>query len=225
MVSNASLQFLYDLYQNNNRDWFEKNKKRYEKDLKKPFEDTVAAVIASIAAFEPAFGALTPKDCIFRLYRDTRFSKDKTPYKTHVSASFTPKDKHKPSDAMMYPGYYLHLEYGNLMLGGGAYMIEKEPLQRIRTVIAQDPDTFKGLITDKNFVDKYQNIRGEANKVLPPDLKAAAKQEPLIANKQFYFMAEMDPETALRTDFPAFAADCFRAGKALNDFLRAAMQL
>ena len=223
MLTAASLQFLYELSQNNNRDWFEKNKKRYEKDLKKPFEDTVAAVIAAIATFEPAFGNLTPKDCIFRLYRDTRFSKDKTPYKNHVSAAFTPKEKHKPSDAIMYPGYYLHLEYGNLMLGGGAYMIDKEPLQRIRTAIAQDPETFQALLQDKAFVEKYENIRGEANKVLPADLKAAAKQEPLIANKQFYFMAEIDPETALQPNFPAVAADYFRAGMPLNVFLRSAI--
>lgn len=225
MLTAASLQFLYDLSQNNNRDWFDKNKKRYEKELKQPFEATVAAVIQTLAQEEPAYAPLTPKDCIFRIYRDTRFSKDKSPYKTNVAAAFTPKNRHKASDAISFPGYYLHLEYGNLMLGGGAYMIDKAPLQSIREAIAADPEHFTQLVTAPDFVEKYGSIRGEANKVLPPEFKTLAKQVPLIAHKQFYFMSEMDPETVLRPDFPAFAADYFRAGRALNEFLRVAMGL
>ena len=223
MITAASLNFLYDLSQNNNRDWFEKNKKRYEQDLKKPFEATVAALIEAIGAFEPTFGPITPKECIFRIYRDTRFSKDKSPYKTNVAAAFTPKNFGKSSDAMVYPGYYLHLEYGRLMLGGGAYMPEKDALQRIRTAIGQDPEAFRALISDPVFVEKYETIQGEANKVLPEPFKTLAKIEPLIANKQFYFMAEMDPEMALRPDFPTWAADYFRAAKSFNEFLRRAM--
>ncbi|HMX39534.1 MAG TPA: DUF2461 domain-containing protein [Saprospiraceae bacterium] len=223
MLSTASLQFLYDLSQNNNRDWFEKNKKRYESDLKKPFEATVSALIAAIRGFEPGFGPLNAKDCIFRIYRDTRFSKDKSPYKTHMAAAFTPRPSGRSSDAMTYPGYYLHLEYGSLMLGGGVYMPDKESVQRIRTAISQDPEAFRALVSAPDFVERYGALRGEINKVLPEPLKSAAKQEPLVAHKQFYFMMELDPETILRADFPAWAADYFRAAKPVNDFLRQAM--
>jgi uncharacterized protein (TIGR02453 family) len=221
MLTSDSLQFLYDLSQNNNRDWFEKNKKRYEAVLKKPFEATVAALIERLLRFEPGFGPLAPKDCIFRIHRDTRFSKDKSPYKTNVAAAFTPKGTKGNAEMMSYPGYYFSLEFGNLWIGGGAYFLDKEPLHRVRTAIAQDPEAFRALLDEKDLAEKFGGLaQSEVNKVMPPDLKDAAKQEPLLLNKQFYFMAEMDPETALRPDFPDFLAEHFRAGKPLNDWLR-----
>lgn len=220
MLTSDSLQFLYDLSQNNNRDWFEKNKKRYETVLKKPFEALVAAVIERLLVFEPGYGPITPKDCIFRLHRDTRFSKDKSPYKTHVSANFTPKGMKSTADAMSFPGYYLHVEFGALWIGGGAYALEKEPLHRLRAAIAQDPSALHELIDHKDFKEKYGALRGEVNKVMPPEFKEAARAEPLLYHKQFYYMAELDPENALRPDFADFVADYFRAGKPLNDYFR-----
>lgn len=218
-----ALQFLYELSQNNNRDWFEKNKKRYEADLKKPFEALVGAVIERVLRFEPAFGPITPKDSIFRIYRDTRFSKDKSPYKAHVSASFTPKGIKLSGEAMSYPGYYLHLEFGALWIGGGAYFLDKEPLRKVRAAIAQDPAALHKLLNAKDFTEKYGALRGETNKVMPPEFKEAAKAEPLLFQKQFYFMAELDPENALRPDFADFVAAHFEAGKPLNDYFRAAI--
>ncbi|MFN0037722.1 MAG: DUF2461 domain-containing protein [Saprospiraceae bacterium] len=218
MLHSDFLQFLYDLSQNNNRDWFEKNKKRYEASVKKPFEGLVGEVIERLRAFEPGF-QIQPKDCIHRIYRDTRFSADKTPYKTHVSAVFTQKGR----QTMEQPGYYLHMEFGNLTLGGGAYFLEKEPLAKVRTAIAQDPEAFRSLVFEKNFAEKYGEIKGEKNKVLPPEFKEAAKKEPFLANKQFYFMTELEPEISLRPQLADFVADYFRAGRALNEFLRKAI--
>lgn len=223
MLNSDFLQFLYDLSQNNNRDWFEKNKKRYETTVKKPFEQTVAAVIERVQQMEPTYGPLLPKDCIFRIYRDTRFSQDKTPYKTHISAQFTPKHIKSTNDAISYPGYYFQVEFGSLWIGGGAYYLDKEPLRKVRTAISQDPDAFKSLLESADFKEKYGDIRGEKNKVLPPEFKEAARSEPLIANKQLYFMAEMDPEIALRSDFPDFVAAYFQAGKPLNEYFRKAI--
>jgi len=218
MLSPDLLQFLYELSQNNNRDWFEKNKKRFEATVKKPFELLVGELIERLKTLEPEF-QIQPKDCIHRIYRDTRFSADKTPYKTHVSAVFTQRGR----QTMDQPGYYLHLEFGNLMLGGGAYFLDKEPLQKARAAIAQDPEAFRSIIFDPNFVEKFGDIKGERNKVMPAEFKEAVKKEPFLANKQFYFMAELDPETCLRPDFADFVLDYFRAGKQLNDFFRAAV--
>lgn len=220
MITHDFLQFLYELSQNNNRDWFEKNKKRYESTVKKPFEATVAAIIERVQQFEPQYGPITPKDCIFRIYRDTRFSKDKSPYKTNVAAAFNPKNIKSTSDALSFPGYYFHLEFGALWIGGGAYFLDKEPLRKVRTAIMQDPEAFRALISEKNFVEKYGALRGETNKVLAPEFKEAAKTEPLLYNKQYYFMAELDPELALDSRFPDFVADHFRAGRELNAFFR-----
>ena len=92
MINTASLQFLYELSQNNNKDWFDKNKARYEADLKKPWEATVAAIIERIKAFEPDLQS-TAKESIPRIYRDTRFSTNKSPYKTNVAAIINPGGK------------------------------------------------------------------------------------------------------------------------------------
>ncbi len=219
MLSTDLLHFLYELSQNNNKDWFERNKPRYEAVVKKPFETTVMAIIERISAFDPAYAALTPKNCIFRIYRDVRFSKDKTPYKNHISASFSPKGK-KMDTGGDYSGFYLHIEFGSLMLGGGAYFLDKPALHKVRTAILRDPDTLRALLAEPDFVAKYGELQGERNKVLPPEFKEAARQEPLLAMKQYYFMTEMDPEMITRPDFPDFAADYFRAGQEVNAWLR-----
>lgn len=218
MIQSDFLQFLYDLNQNNNKDWFEKNKKRYENAVKKPFEQLIGAVIERIRSFEPTF-QIQPKDCLFRIYRDTRFSADKTPYKTHVAAVFTPKGR----QSLHFPGYYMQIEFGNLMLGGGAYFLEKEPLSKLRKAIMQDPGAFRALLGDPNFSAKYGELKGEKNKVLPPEFKEAVKAEPLIAHKEFYFMTDIDPERCLQPDLADFIADYFKAGKPLNDFFRQAL--
>jgi uncharacterized protein (TIGR02453 family) len=220
MINAASLQFLYELSQNNNKDWFDKNKPRYEADLKKPWEDTVGAIIERVKTFEPALQS-TAKESIPRIYRDTRFSTNKSPYKTNVAAIINPGGK----KAVDFPGYYIHLEFGNLMIGGGAYQVEKEPLHRIRTAIAQDPETFMEILHAPDFVTKFGEIKGEQNKVLPPEFKELKAKYPVIANKQFYFMAEMDPETALRPDFPEYVADYCKASAPLVEFLRKAILL
>ena len=105
--------------------------------MKKPFETLVGALILEIQKFEDGF-QLLPKDCMFRLHRDTRFSNDKTPYKTHMAAIFVPGGK-KSMAEMEVPGYYFHISFGELAIGGGAYALDKEPLMRVRRAIAQDP--------------------------------------------------------------------------------------
>lgn len=218
MLQSDFLQFLYELSQNNNRDWFEKNKKRYEATVKKPFEQLVAALIAKLQTIEPGF-QIQPKDCIHRIYRDTRFSADKTPYKTHVSAVFTTRGR----QTMEEPGYYFHLEFGNLMIGGGAYFLDKEPLYKVRKAIAQDLNAFREVVNDPSFVQHYGGVQGDKNKILPPEFKELARQEPLLANKQFYFMAEMDPEICLQPDFVEVALEYFAAAKRFNDYFRRAL--
>lgn len=219
MLNAASLQFLYDLSQNNNREWFEKNKPRYERELKKPFEQTVLALQQAFSKLEPEW-KLDPKDAVFRIYRDTRFSADKTPYKTNVAAVFNPGGR----KSLEFPGYYLHLEYGVLNLGGGAYFLEKDALHRLRTAITQQPSEFRALVENPEFVKHYGDLRGDKNKVMPPEFKEVAKTEPLLYHKQFYYMADLDPETAIRPDFVDFTIEYYRAAKPVNDFLVAALK-
>ncbi|TNE60293.1 MAG: DUF2461 domain-containing protein [Bacteroidetes bacterium] len=219
MLNTDFLQFLYELSQNNNRDWFTKNKKRFETTVKKPFETFVEALIARIKTFEPDYQPEV-KDCVFRIYRDTRFSSDKTPYKTHMSAVITSQGR----KTLHEPGYYFQISFGSLSLGGGAYFLEKEPLAAVRRAIAKHPKALQKLIETPAFMDRFGEIKGEKNKILPAEFKQAAVAEPLLFNKQFYYMTEVDPELALGADAVDHIVDYFKAGKPVNDLFRKALK-
>ena len=214
MLSQRSLDFLKDLSKNNNRDWFLANKARYEADLKKPFEEFIGKLIQAVQQLDNRV-QIEPKKAIFRINRDTRFSKDKSPYKTNVGAIISPAG----AKGKEFPGFYIHVEQGLLMLGGGAYFLEKEPLHQVRQYISLHPKRFQEIIKHPDFVSKFGAIKGEQNKKLPTEFQEAAVNQPLLYNKQFYFMAELAPHHALGTEAIPFAMAYFSAGKPLNDFL------
>lgn len=220
MLSNEIITFLKDLNKNNNRDWFKSNKKRYEEEVKIPFQSFVEEMITEIEKFDSEINA-TVKKSIFRIYRDTRFSKDKTPYKTHISAAFATKGKTNPND----PGYYFHLEPGRLMIGGGAYFMDKGGLQALRESIQNDTKGFQKVIENKNFVKHFKAIQGEANKRIPKEFKETFTTFPLIANKQFFFMAEHSSDIVSKKNFLKLVIDHFKAGYELNCYLREAFQI
>ncbi len=217
MLSKEILSFLRKLEKNNNRDWFNTHKKNYETDVKAPFEAFVTELIAQVGKFDPLIDMPTKK-AIFRIYRDTRFSKDKTPYKTHISAAFAPNGRKNPND----PGYYFHLESGRLMIGGGAYFIDKTGLQTLREFIDNDVARFKKVIGKSAFKKHYEMVRGEANKRIPKEFNTTFEKEPLIANKQFYFMAELPSANILEKDFMKNLIGYYKAGYEFNAYLREA---
>ncbi len=218
MIQQESIDFLRELAQNNNRDWFHRNKKRYEKELKNPWKAFIQKLIVAFQAYEPAI-QIQPKDAIFRIARDVRFSKDKTPYQTHVSALISPGGR----KAKEHPGFYIQLSTGVLALGGGAYFLESSTLQQVRERIAREPAYFRGLIEAENFVRHYEQIRGDQHKRIPKEFKEVHEQLPVIANKQYYYMAELPPEEILRDDIVDFVTSYYLAGKPLNDFLAEAI--
>ena len=218
MLSPATLQFLRELANNNNRDWFNQNKKRYEADVKKPSEQFTLALIEEIQSFDPEI-QVTPKEVLFRIYRDTRFSKDKTPYKTHIGGLISRYGR----KGKEYPGYYFHVEGGALMLGGGGYFLEKSTLQRVREAISGDLTGFDKVINDKGFVETFGVVKGEEHKRIPKEFKEAHAKQPLIAKKQFYYMQEFPPEKAIGPEGVKFAAEAFQKGKVLNDYLIACL--
>src|SRR3989449_4722316 len=130
----ALTDFLGDLAQNNNRPWFVWNKPAYDL-LRAEFEELVTDLVARVAKFDRGLGPVDPKKAMFRIYRDTRFSKDKTPYKTHFSAAI--RDRAKRG---LEPGYYFHIDHkGILLAGGGIYQPDPTILARIRRYIAAKP--------------------------------------------------------------------------------------
>ncbi|MEM9823329.1 MAG: DUF2461 domain-containing protein, partial [Bacteroidota bacterium] len=205
--------------ENNHREWFHANKKRYETDVKKPFYAFVELMIDQLAALDRTI-LLTPKDCIFRINRDIRFSKDKTPYKTQMSAIISPGGRKALSGP---PGLYLQFSVEDARIYSGLYQIEKKDLQNIREAIASQPKEFAKLIKAKKFVDTFGEIHGEKNKRLPKDLREAAEAQPLIYNKSFYYFASFPPDFILDPQLPQILVKHFKAAQPLNAFLRAAM--
>ena len=124
------IQFFKDLAANNNRDWFHANKKNYEINVKKPFYQLTQSLIDT-CGFD-----LEVKNAVFRINRDVRFSKDKSPYKNYVASVISPYGRKN----MEYPGLFLHLEPGNFMLGGGCHQPSKENLSKIRSYIVENPE-------------------------------------------------------------------------------------
>ena len=208
------LQFFKDLAANNDRDWFLANKKRYEKSVKKAMEIFVADLITEIRKDDKTL-AIKPSDAIFRINRDIRFSKDKTPYKLNASAVVGPGGRKGMSAA----GIYVELGPEKLGMASGIYSPDKDTLQKVRTVISQDPKGFMKVLADKKFKSVWGELQGEKNKILPPEFKAVAEDCPHIYNKQFYYWVELDPKLVESDKLMKIVMEHYNAAKAVNDFL------
>lgn len=220
MQPSIIIKFLEDLAANNNREWFQENKKRYEKEVKKPFEAFTARVLNEIGTFDTPL-PVKPSKCIFRINRDTRFSADKAPYKLHVAANFTPHG----SSGMGYPGYYMHLGIEESFVGGGVYMPDKNAIEAIRNYMMENRAEYEQLISNQNFVKKYGTIKGESNKRLNAPYKELFFEFPAIALKQFYFMKDAPVSEMTENELFDYVIEHFKAGKPVNLFLRKALQL
>lgn len=208
------LSFFADLRENNERDWFKAQKKRYEQAVKKPFEQFVSALIERMQIEDPEL-VVTPKDCIFRIYRDTRFSKDKTPYKLHASAAINRGGKKDHSE----PGIYLQASDESFGIFSGNYRPDTKNLRAIREEIVSNMEEFQALLDDKNFKAKFGTIQGEKNKRLPKEFMEAAEQQPLLFNKQFYYAHEMDAETLLQDNLVELVMEYYHASRPMGAFL------
>ncbi len=208
------LQFFMDLAGNNNKDWFDLNRKRYEVNVKDAFKNFVTHIISKLAEEDPAFKDLEASSCIFRINRDIRFSKDKTPYKMNVSAVVAPEGKKSKA----INGVYFELGPEHVRVYGGVYEIDKDDLLTVREGIAKNPEKFKKVYSDPSFKKVYGEILGEKNKVIPKELKEAAELEPLIYNKQWYFYKQFDAEVVLNDNLDQLVIDCYRAGQPVEKF-------
>ncbi|MDX1686081.1 MAG: DUF2461 domain-containing protein [Saprospiraceae bacterium] len=212
------LTFFKALRANNNRDWFIENKKRYEAHVKEPFKGFIAHMILKLRELDPQI-LITPKDAIFRIYRDIRFSKDKTPYKQHVSAVLSRGGRKD----MTTPGIYLQLNDEETRIYSGVYKPDKKQLEAIRTHIARYPDEFKSLYKNESFNEYYGEIRGEKNKRLPKHFQEAANNESLICNKGFYYFHSLPPNIIMEDDFDNIIIEHYKVARPLNDFFQNAI--
>jgi uncharacterized protein (TIGR02453 family) len=186
-----TLAFLKNIKSNNNRDWFEKNKERYLA-AKEEHELFVDKIIKGVAKFDKKVSAdMKAKDCVFRIYKDVRFSKDKTPYKTNFGASINPGGKKS-----LVAGYYLHIEPGASFLAGGVYMPEASMLQAIRQEIDYNADAFLKILKSASFKN-YFNGLDDVDKLKNPP-KGFEKDHPqveILKHKHFlvsYALSDKD---------------------------------
>jgi uncharacterized protein (TIGR02453 family) len=213
-----TIDFLSELRENNAKEWFEANRKRYEASVKKPILEFAAEMIERMREVDPEITML-PKNAVFRIHRDTRFSNDKSPYKTNVGMVVTRGEKHNPG----VPGLYFHLDASQMYIATGLYFLEPAQLRAVREHIASNLSQFQNLLEDEEFQQHFGTIAGEKNKVLPPEFKEAAQQQPLLYNKQFYYSSDHKPEVALRDDLPEFVMTRIRAAGPMNRFLSEAI--
>ncbi len=212
------IKFFKDLEKNNDREWFHANKKRYEEHVKTPFFDFIEVMIDKMQAIDATI-VITPKDAIFRIHRDVRFSKDKSPYKVQVSAIIS-KGGRKD---MSTPGIYIQANHKEFGIYSGAYKPDKNQLQGIREAIASDLSGFKKLTKAKSFINKFGAIQGEQNKRIPKEFQEALEEQPLIANKQFYYVANLSNEVILDPKLPKIVMDHYKAALPMSNFLSEAM--
>jgi uncharacterized protein (TIGR02453 family) len=214
----STLKFLKDLKSNNNKEWFDKHKETYL-EVKKDLEFFVQELINGIAVFDPQVRGLEVKKSVFRIYKDVRFSKDKTPYKVHLGAYMAEGGTKSPKG-----GYYIHIEPGNKsMLGGGIYMPEPPVLNAIRNEIDYAPKEFLKIINSKNFKNYFGGIGGEKLKNPPKGFGADHPQIELLKHKSFFVMHSISDAQLTAPDFKKNALKIFKEMKPLNDFLNGAM--
>ncbi len=219
MLQLATFKFLKDLKKNNNKPWFDEHRKQYEA-AKTDFYQLVDAVIAGIAAFDSSVAHLKAKDCAFRINRDVRFSKDKSPYKTNMGA-FISKGGKKINSA----GYYIHIEPGQCFAAGGFYMPDAPQLAKIRQEIDYSFDEWKKIVSEKSFKKIF--VKGvEGIKVLSRPPKGYDETNPAISYlKMKSFIASRDLADKELQDKTAVKeiAKTYAAMKPMIIFLNAAV--
>lgn len=207
------LDFFQELEKNNHKEWFNKNQKRYENFIRKPMIALVEDVISSMQECDNEFNP-DPKKCLGRINRDIRFSKDKTPYNTHFFVNITKGTKENPvaGIAFRFGGHD-----GGIM--AGFYQPSKEKLAEIRQKISTNLPEFEKLKSEKDFVEKFRSVQGETFKRVPPEFQSTFEKEPLIANKQFYYVSEKDENFVLSEKLKDIIVNYWLAAKPMNEFL------
>jgi len=210
----ASLKFLRALKRNNDREWFSAHKPAYESDLKQPLLALIAQLNESILAFAPQH-VRPPQKIIMRIYRDTRFSHDKTPYKKHVAAWWAHDGMEKTSGG----GFYFHFGPTEVVIAAGVYMPDRDQLLAIRRHIAEHHLRFRKLLADKKLravLSERETLRlTRAPKGFPPDHPAID----LLLHRQWGFGTTLPAEAALSPTLAAQIIDRFRAAAPIVAFL------
>lgn len=213
MDAKAIFEFLVDLKFNNNRNWFQQNNDRYQS-ARTEFEQFVDALIPRLKQTDDNIDVTSSRECMFRIYRDVRFSRDKEPYKTNFGAYIA-----KGGRKSQYAGYYVHFEPDQSFIGGGIYMPEPAILKSIRTGIYENTDTYKNIINDSRFKQYFPDIYGEQLKTVPQGFPKDFADVDLLRNKHYAVTHPVDNSFWFRKDLLDAVLDIFRVQYDFNRFL------
>jgi uncharacterized protein (TIGR02453 family) len=224
-----AIQFLADLAQNNSRDWFQPRKGEYERLLKRPMEELCVALEEQFRARDIPLHA-DPARSPFRIYRDTRFARDKSPYKTAAAANFSwagdgveAAGGRSHTESVHASGGYFHLQPGEIFAGGGVWRPDKAWLDGFRRRIVDDLDGFRRIVDDPAFVRTFGEVSddGESLKRVPQGYPADHPAADLLRRKNVTFGRRLSDEEARSRDLPVLLADSFAIGTPLLRYLAA----
>jgi uncharacterized protein (TIGR02453 family) len=216
--TSAYLEFFKDLAANNHKEWFDANRVIYIKEVKEPFKRFVDDLISESAKIDSEI-SITSKEAIFRVNRDVRFSKDKTPYKLRMSAIISKYGRKDKS----YPGLYVELGPEKLGVYGGLFGPSTQELTKVRSHIVDNFTQFNGLVSDKDFKPLFGDIKGQKNKRLHKDFTDKAQEQDLLFNKQWYYTASLSPDLIITDKLLPTIITHFRAMQGLNKFFKDAL--
>ena len=214
----ALVQFLAELEQNNTKTWFEANRPRYDA-LRADFADLVDEVIFGVATFDPRIAGVAAKDCMFRIHRDIRFAKDKSPYKTQFSAALSETGRRGHS-----PAYYFQVDHqAQLFTAGGVWMPETERLNRIRAYIATFPRRLQDVLDDPTFRATFETLDGPRLTRPPKGYDDTTPLLDMVKLKSFTLGREADAGTLDDDTAVPRIVDTFRAMHPFIAWLRDAL--
>lgn len=210
------ISFLEKLAQNNNREWLEANRKAYE-DSKKEVEEIVEKCIAEIGRFQD-LGTASAKNCMFRIYRDVRFSKNKDPYKLNFSALIGQNGKKSKSVF----GWYIHFQPNGSFLAAGLYEPLKEQLAKIRQEIDYNGEHLSTILQSKEFKETFGEMKGNQLKTIPKGYQKNHQMADLLRFNQYYVIHPFQNQEVISTNFPQKVAEiCKKANPFLSFFEQA----
>ena len=185
--SRDALSFLRALKRNNRREWFQPRKEKYEALIKLPMMELIGALNTEFARFAPDYITL-PEKAMYRIYRDTRFSHDKTPYKTHISAIFPRRTAVKREGAV----FYFHFTEKDVLAFGGVYAPDRDELLAYRTLLAERHEEFEEILRDKRVRRLTSGLQGEQLSRVPKGFPCDHPAESLLRRRQWHLGAELD---------------------------------
>jgi len=219
MLEKETLEFLKRLDKNNNREWFNAHKDQFIT-AKENIAALTGYLISQIAKFDPAISGTLPEDCVFRIYRDIRFSKNKNPYKNNLGAYIAPGGRKS-----MSPGYYFHVQPGQCFIAAGLHMPDSSALLKVRKAIAGKTDEFVKILKAKTFKERFGELHGDKLKTMPKGFPADHPAIEFLKMKSMTVHREYKSDkVVLDKDYPKMLVSDAKAIFPLVVFLRTALK-